>query len=183
MNYTNHFINYNKHLIDCIKHLNYKSDIPSHMLKFVCINWWLRSSWGRLPFAFWSLMVRWTWVPWFWWFLCLWFFWPCPWFLCIPFWCISSWWGCRPVIKYFSQLYALESVSGLVLQEVLVGVVDQAEPGGASASEVGLEAEKHDVCVIRLTSGVSFVFLRDDVPEFFLWHVGQIGVDDVQDLS
>jgi len=40
-----------------------------------------------------------------------------------------------------------------------VGVVDQAEPGGASASEVGLEAEQHDVCLKNLTSGVGFVLL------------------------
>ena len=37
--------------------------------------------------------------------------------------------------------YALESGAGLELEQVLVGVVDQAESGGASASEVGLESE------------------------------------------
>ncbi len=79
--------------------------------------------------------------------------------------------------------YALEAVSRLVLQEVLVSVVDKAEAGRSSASVGGLEAEQHHVWAYKITSYVALVLLGDDFSQFLLGNVGQVRVDHVQNLS
>ena len=42
---------------------------------------------------------------------------------------------------------SLESISGLVFQQVLVGVINQTETAGASSTKHSSEAKQHNICL------------------------------------
>ena len=68
-----------------------------------------------------------------------------------------------------------EAVLGLELAEGVLVVVDEAEAGGLSATELGLEAE-HDGEL-----GIGLVHTADNLGELVLGNIGTAGVDDIDD--
>jgi len=74
--------------------------------------------------------------------------------------------------------YPLQVALGVVLLAGVHVVVNQSEPGGAAASELGLEAEdNHILLVLRL------VDLRELLSKVGLGDVGEVGMDDLDFLG